>query len=508
MCIHYRPENGCLWCKQVGRPDSTKPEYLHTDEGHCYCCAECVDRRNRATSAFVEQMQGKGFEDGEYLLPKRLYNDGGYPALVPRYIDEEHVVYDLVENLERIILPSSIGLPATPWATPWILYSNIADVIDVSDGFDWFGHVGGSQPEEMSETKTNDGDGFPTESNIIRQKEQDRSSEPGRVDLGPAVQKVIREYDGQMFETWEPIPANTLLVRIAKERLRLRYDRHAHEEWLGGENRQTSDLVYWKTINIGDSVDLYNADLNERIPSDLKDHWNKKVELPQDPVYIRMNRKANPAPDAEKNALVEFWIEDVEKPVDLEEIAGLLNVYFHGASPEDVREDSEAAWLYQAALDPKTLNELSETQQHQLRRRKESLEAIVEGKCPTGTCPDNLCTTNLPLADRREIHALRLNVAEGKTYKKYIGRWYCVVRLDRDRIKWLPDISQFPGETEAERLWAAFQALIAKEMDAAEKQARRVGEDPEKARQARKDAFSNTRLSQSPKAIQLNKLKR
>ena len=116
------------------------------------------------------------------------------------------------------------------------------------------------------------------------------------------------------------------------------------------------------------------------------------------------------------------------------------------------------------------------------------MKKLEEGKCPTGTCPGDRCANpQLSYADRQHTHALNLvkNLPEGEL----VGRYACWVELDQLRFRLLPDISQFPGETEDDRVEAAFEELVRQEMDDAEKLARKNGTSVRAARAARKAAF-------------------
>jgi hypothetical protein len=67
-----------------------------------------------------------------------------------------------------------------------------------------------------------------------------------------------------------------------------------------------------------------------------------------------------------------------------------------------------------------------------------------------------------------------------------VGQWYCVVD---GLIKWLPDPSEFEGETERDRVEAAFDELVRQDLLASARQARKDGGNPDEAVKRRQVAF-------------------
>lgn len=158
---------------------------------------------------------------------------------------------------------------------------------------------------------------------------------------------------------------------------------------------------------------------------------------------------------------------------------------------EELKRDphfSNIAWAYTIRTRYLDGCKITDSEKRKIHREVETMKAILDGRCRDKTCPNNRCADpTLTLAERREVHALN---ALKNFPKDWVGRWYCVVNLDRPRAKFLPDVSQFAGATEEERVEAAFAALVADEMDAAEKLARKNGDNPKKARLDRKAVFS------------------
>ena len=196
------------------------------------------------------------------------------------------------------------------------------------------------------------------------------------------------------------------------------------------------------------------------------------------------------------------WIEDAKPPkesfdIDAEEFLKLVK-RFYGVetrliSREELLNDphfSEIAWAYRIRTRYAEGDEISESEKRQIRRRTNYMIKSIEGKCPSGTCPNDRCAnTELTFAERRDTHAGNLPEMLGK-WPDHVGEWYCVVDLNgQPRIKWLPDVSKFDGETEQDRVEAAFDELVRIELLAAARHARKNGGDPEEAQRQRQAAF-------------------
>jgi hypothetical protein len=92
---------------------------------------------------------------------------------------------------------------------------------------------------------------------------------------------------------------------------------------------------------------------------------------------------------------------------------------------------------------------------------------------------------DLTASEREETHAMNLPHIRNKMVG-HVGEWYCVVD---GYIKWLPDPSEFEGETEQDRVEAAFDELVRRDLLALAKQTRKGGGDEKVALERRRAAF-------------------
>lgn len=133
---------------------------------------------------------------------------------------------------------------------------------------------------------------------------------------------------------------------------------------------------------------------------------------------------------------------------------------------------------------------ISDSEKRQLRREVEYMTKMIDGKCPSGTCPNDRCASpDLTLSERAATHAANLPHTREKMFNR-VGQWYCViVANDQPYIKWLPDPSEFDGETEHDRVEAAFDELVRTDLLSVARDARKVGGDPDEAVKRRQAAF-------------------
>ena len=114
------------------------------------------------------------------------------------------------------------------------------------------------------------------------------------------------------------------------------------------------------------------------------------------------------------------------------------------------------------------------------------MKKLSEGKCPSGTCPSDRCANpELSFAERKTTHAANLPHARNKMVGR-VGEWYCVVD---GYIKWLPDPAKFDGATEGDRVEAAFDELVRRDLLDVARQARKDRSNPDEAVQRRRAAF-------------------
>ncbi len=151
----------------------------------------------------------------------------------------------------------------------------------------------------------------------------------------------------------------------------------------------------------------------------------------------------------------------------------LFNVFFRGATREEVLAERENAWLIESIYDPESLRQVSETDEKRLRRRLNAMMSVVdEKKCPSGTCPADRCANpELSYSERQSTHASNLPHMRGKMRGR-VGDWYVVVD---GHIRWLPDVTKFVGATEEDRVEASFAELVRRDLLSVAREARKAG---------------------------------